>query len=214
MALNGSIAHLRFINETAGGGHKRAAPSPVKRQLVRSQAMIAVRRKQRQDAEIYLQLRWTHPKLGSKSDSESRPADANDKRKPQTTSKYRFVAETHSAGEKNNNDSEESASSDPANSEWQSPDTRQETFDDENALAQRAASVGSGCIAPARDLIESFGGGRRNPFESYPVPFNNEVNELMDHCESTLPILMLAIHAGNLQPDGVDELQIRSLSHT
>jgi hypothetical protein len=32
-------------------------------------------------------------------------------------------------------------------------------------------------------IIERLGGGRRNPFESYPVPFNDEVNELMDHCK-------------------------------
>ncbi len=189
MAVNGSNAHLRFINETAKDGHERTALSPVKRQIVRSQAMIAVRRKQRQDAETYLQLRWTRTKLGSKSDSQNNPAVANDNRSLHSVGKYRFVAETHSVGAKMCQGLKESANSDLTSPKSQSSNTRQETPKDEDTPAKQAALVKSGYTPPVRGPIEIFGGGRRNPFESYPVPFSDEVNELMDHCESTLPVL-------------------------
>ena len=52
----------------------------------------------------------------------------------------------------------------------------------------------AGCVQVDKDIrlnpeknlgvsLERIGGGRADPFESYPIPANRDVHELVDHCE-------------------------------
>lgn len=42
------------------------------------------------------------------------------------------------------------------------------------------------CLNPGSEdsgLVQSLGGGRTDPFDSYPIPATRDVHELVDHCE-------------------------------
>lgn len=152
-----------------------------KRRLVRSHAMIAVRRKQRLDAEIHQRLKWTAPKLAEAPGDVTttcinRWKGSSDK--SQALGKFDFVEQAYPM--RRGTVSLEGESSKPL--------TRYDSTGYAHRRRKANSKIGGsqqGSLQShvGNDCVERIGGGRRNPFESYPIPINIELIELMDHCK-------------------------------
>ena len=156
--------------------------------------MVAVRREQRQEAERYLRLRWTSPKLARKDEdgveAEPRRVGSRDMKKICSVGKYKFT-EVEQPGTQRPG-SKEDACHKSKGSRSGNLRSREEVEGTQDA-AQQAVSFRSELAPSEPDLIERLGGGRRDPFVTYPVPFSNELNELVDHCKSSLPKEYIAL---------------------
>ena len=185
MAVDENGAGMHFINETSDGVQQSKATTASKRRLVRSQAMIAVRRQQRLDSELHLRLRWTAPKIGIRleaakaSDSDSVNSEKRESRR--TVTRYDFVKD----GSAESCNTREKLESETNSSESEAISVQQKVRTQGNHQQSAVAYLQE--FAPSiSPVVERFGGGRRNPFDTYPIPFDEEVNELMDHCKSPL----------------------------
>ena len=184
MAPDGARPSLHFINETSVGDQTSKATAESKRRIVRSQAMIAVRRRQRLATAAYLQLRWTAPKIGARTEAASDGGGEGDDMKKVDAQhfacKYDFVEE----GDFKVSKSREMLEHDAAKSTSRPPGPHKKEPKDKNPPPTEQVGVLEGNALCTPRPIEKLGGGRRNPFDTYPIPLSEEVNELMDHCKS------------------------------
>lgn len=184
MFIATSKPQLRFINETTDGAPGPRTMSNSKRRQVRSHAMIAVRRKQRLDAEVHQRLKWTVPKSVESVES---PKDGtttcvgkrkDGSEKSLALGKFDFVEQAYPMMMGTGKPKRES------NRTWTECDSTGYGHRGKKANSKLDGSQqGSLPLLVGKDCIERIGGGRRNPFESYPIPINTELLELMDHCK-------------------------------
>jgi hypothetical protein len=160
MALTDDILDLKFVNQSSveKGDPREICAS--KRKIVRSQAMVAVRRRQRLDAQNQLNLRWTAPNHTPRNGSDKIDAARDRDGSQGTITRFNFVTTP------------------PGNSPSPGRSRHRQEDESRTRLSPQRTQVG-----PPPFSVERFGGGRRNLFEKYSVPFDDEAIELVDHCE-------------------------------